>query len=335
VSGSAPQPRRVRVVVLNFDGGEAVLRAIDALAALRTGHRVEVVVLDNASTDGSAEAIAAAHPEVTLRRTGANLGFVANNLALADLDRVDYVALLNNDAFVEPGWLDPLVAALEADPGLGAVQSKILFDEPGPDGADVINNVGGVVLADGSGADRGFGQPDDGRFDEPEEIFTWCGGSVLLRPAYLADVGLFDEHLFLYYEDTDLGWRGRSQGWRYRYEPHSVVRHLHAASSGESSDVFRYHNERNRLLVLVKNGPAALARRAALRHPLSTLSYLRREVVEARQAHRRPDLGLVRVRVRAYGGFLRLLPVALADRRRLARRRTVPEAEVNAWIGRP
>ncbi len=140
----------------------------------------------------------------------------------------------------------------------------------------MINNVGGIVLADGSGADRGFGEPDEGQYDQPDEIFAWCGGSVLLRPSYLADVGLFDEHLFLYYEDTDLSWRGRALGWRYRVEPASVVHHLHAASTGGTSAVFRYYNERNRLVVLVKNAPAALARRAALRHPLSTLSYLRR-----------------------------------------------------------
>jgi N-acetylglucosaminyl-diphospho-decaprenol L-rhamnosyltransferase len=105
-------------------------------------------------------------------------------------------------------------------------------------------------------------------------VFAWSGGSVLLRPEYLDSVGLFEESFFLYYEDTDLSWRGRAQGWRHAYEPRSVVRHLHAASSGTGTDVFRYYNERNRLLMLVRNAPAAMAARAALRHPLSTLSYL-------------------------------------------------------------
>jgi len=324
----------VRVVVVNFNGGDAVLRCVDALGALDTRHEVEIVVVDNASGDGSTEALRA-RPGVAVWPTGENLGFVANNLALADLRAVDYVALVNNDAFVESDWLDPLVEALETDTRLGAVQSKILFDgRRTADGLDVINNVGGVVLADGSGADRGFDEPDRGQYDQPDEVFAWCGGGVLLRPSYLADVGLFDERLFLYYEDTDLSWRGRALGWRYRLEPRSVVRHLHAASSGEASPVFRYYNERNRLVVLVKNAPAALAQRAALRHPLSTLSYLRQAVRDAVRQRRRPDLGLVAVRLRAYGGFLRLLPAALAARRRLAHRRTVSEAEVSRWIGR-
>ncbi len=326
--------RRVRVVVVNFNGGDAVARCVDALTALDTRHDVEIVVVDNASSDGSPEALRQ-RPGVALWPSGSNLGFVANNLALADLGGVDYAALVNNDAFVDPGWLDPLVDALEADPGLGAVQSKIVFDQRDADGLDVINNVGGVVLADGSGADRGWGEPDRGQYDEPAEIFAWCGGAVLLRPSYLRDVGLFDERLFLYYEDTDLSWRGRARGWRYRYEPRSVVRHLHASSTGVASPVFRYYNERNRLVVLVKNAPAALARRAALRHPLSTLSYLRTALRTAVAQRRRPDLGLVAVRVRAYAGFLRLLPGALRARRRLNRRRTVPQGMVGTSLGRP
>jgi len=326
--------RRVRVVVVNFNGGDAVVRCVAALQALDTEHQIEIVVVDNASTDGSPEVLRAC-PGVAVWPTGGNLGFVANNLALADLRDLDYVALVNNDAFVESRWLDPLVDVLESQPRVGAVQSKILFEgRRTDDGAAVINNVGGVVLADGSGADRGFEEPDRGQYDQPDEVFAWCGGSVLLRPSYLAEVGLFDEHLFLYYEDTDLSWRGRALGWRYLLEPRSVVWHLHAASSGPSSPVFRYYNERNRLVVLAKNAPAALARGAALRHPLSTLSYLRTALRQAVADRRRPDLAIVVVRTRAYGGFLRLLPGALVARRRLARRRTVPEAEVSRWIGR-
>jgi GT2 family glycosyltransferase len=95
-------------------------------------------------------------------------------------------------------------------------------------------------------------------------VFAWCGGSVLLRSSYLQQVGLFDERFFLYYEDTDLSWRGRLLGWRYRYVPASVLRHEHAASSGEGSDLFRYFVEPNRLLMLLKDAPECVAARAAL-----------------------------------------------------------------------
>ncbi len=120
---------------------------------------------------------------------------------------------------------------------------------------DVVQNAGSVIIEGGYGADRGFLEPDTGQYDAPAEVFAWCGGSVLLRPGYLADVGLFDDDFFLYYEDTDLSWRGRSRGWRYRYVPGARARHVHAASTGEGTPVFQHYVERNRLLMLVKNAP--------------------------------------------------------------------------------
>ena len=129
---------------------------------------------------------------------------------------------------------------------------------------DVINNVGSNLYRYGFGGDRGFLERDIGQYDEPADVFAWCGGAVLLRRAYLDDVGMFDEELFLYYEDTDLSWRGRLRGWRYQYVPSSVIRHRHAQSSGLWSPTFRFYTERNRMLVLAKNAPARLAVRAIL-----------------------------------------------------------------------
>ena len=129
---------------------------------------------------------------------------------------------------------------------------------------DVINNVGSSLYRGGYGGDRGFLERDFGQFQQPAEVFAWCGGAVLLKRSYLDEVGMFDERLFLYYEDTDLSWRGRLQGWRYLYEPSSVVRHRHAQSLGVGTQLFRFYTERNRLLVLAKNAPARAALRAGL-----------------------------------------------------------------------
>ena len=125
---------------------------------------------------------------------------------------------------------------------------------------DVVNNAGSVVLTDGHGADRGFGMPDGEQFGEEEELFAWCGGAVLLRSDYLADVGLLDERFFLYYEDTDLSWRGRARGWKYQFVPDATVRHVHAATTVEGSASFAYFTERNRLLMLLKNAPMPMVR---------------------------------------------------------------------------
>jgi GT2 family glycosyltransferase len=143
-----------------------------------------------------------------------------------------------------------------ADLGRQAVWAEVAID---PHPYDVINNAGSDLYERGFGGDRGFLQRDEGQYERPAEVFAWCGGAVLLRREYLDQVGLFDDRLFLYYEDTDLSWRGQLAGWRYRYVPDAIVRHRHAASSGVGSPTFRFYTERNRLLVLTKNAPVELA----------------------------------------------------------------------------
>jgi len=449
----SPAPH-VRAVVLNFNGGDDVLRCVACLEALDWPRdRLEIVVVDNASVDGSADALREQFPHVTIIDSGGNLGFPANNLAMRDAGDADYVALINPDAFVEPGWLAPLVEALEADPTAGAATGRMLFapsfvdveiesptfvpgaggdvrqlgvrvsgvevdakdefgnaqlvdgfhglehgDPPegmfrwssghsvirvpvapgGPAGGvarvrmaaesakqvvlragtaeveatvgtdpawaevvlagepyDVVNNAGSVLVEGGYGGDRGFLEPDRGQFDEPAEVFAWCGGQALLRRKYLDEVGVFDERFFLYYEDTDLSWRGRSQGWHYLYRPEAVIRHLHGASAGEGSAVFAHYVERNRLLVLTKNAPARLAASAAWRYLLSTASYARRDVVGPMLRRRRPNTMLAKRRLRSYLAFLRLLPAMLVERRRLQRVAVVSSAEiVSRWTVR-
>jgi GT2 family glycosyltransferase len=147
---------------------------------------------------------------------------------------------------------------------------------------------------------------------------------VLLRQQYLDTVGVFDERLFLYYEDTDLSWRGRLQGWRYVYEPTAVVRHRHAQSSGVGSPVFRFHTERNRLLVLAKCAPARLAWRAGLGEAKRTLIANLRGLVWRPLTLRMPDRPEAAHRRRVFGSYLSLLPGVLRDRwmmnRRVSRR---------------
>ena len=443
--------RRVRVVVVNYNGGGTTLACLrSVLATDWPDGDLQVVLVDNDSTDGVVAAVKESFPTVTVIEAGSNRGFAGGcNLALHDLSDVDYVALLNNDAVVEPGWLHPLVAAVEGDTRVGAASPKILFTgsfvdiglesstavrglgdrrplgvrvsgarldgedafgrlqlaegfwglEHGhngeaafqwsrgaarvrvpvrPDGSlptvqlrlaadsnrtviaqsgeeqaqldvtaiptwfdvpaagppfSVVNNVGGVLLADGYGADRGYQEPDRGQFDRTEEVFAWCGAAVLLSSRYLKSVGLFDERYFLYYEDTDLSWRGRSQGWHYVYVPDSVVYHEHSATSVEGSRLFAHFVERNRLLTLTRNGPLALAGREAGRYLLITGSYARRDIFSPLAHARRPTTETVRRRLHSLGAYVRLLPATLADRRRLRRRRTVDDQQLlDRWV---
>lgn len=184
-----------------------------------------------------------------------------------------------------------------------------------PPDLTIVNNTGSVLTPDGYGADRGYLEPDDGRFDTADDVFAWCGAAALLRREYVDDVGAMDERLFLYYEDFELAWRGRSRGWRYRYVPDSVVEHLHAATTIEGSALKLHYEERNRLLVLTRHAPAGLAWRAVLRHPLTTMSYARRDVLSRIVHARRPRAVIVWRRLRAFGAFVIRVPGALRSRR--------------------
>lgn len=442
---------KVRLVVLNYNGGELVERCVRHLEALEWPEdRLEIVVVDNASTDGSDRCLER-RPRVRLIRSGANRGFPANNLGLTDLGDVDHVGLVNNDAFADARYLQPLVAALEADERLGAVCPKIVleprflalsitaptFSSPGdgrelsvrlsglevdggdvwrstsfgrgchqledgppaegpfrwlagtatisvpvgapggeapkaPEGArlrlaaprpvtvvldggggvveatvadiprwvevplggspyDIINNVGSILIEGGWGADRGFLERDTGQYDQPQDVFAWCGAGVLFRRSYLEDVGGFDDRFFMYYEDFDLSWRGRVRGWRYRYVPEAVLRHVHAATSVEGSPLFQHFVERNRLVMLLKNAPRRWVLGAIAGFLLATASYARRDVVLPLLRGCRPRPAMVWARLRSFGAFLGLVPHAWRERRRIEACRVVHEDLVVGW----
>jgi GT2 family glycosyltransferase len=189
-----------------------------------------------------------------------------------------------------------------------------------------------LLLEDGYGADRGYLQPDRGQFDEPVDVWAWCGATALLRVGYVRQVGCFWPPIFMYYDDADLAWRGRAVGWRYRYEPRSVVRHLHGTSAGEGSRLFEYQVERNRLVVLARNAPARLVWPALGRYLVAMAALARHDLVAAARAHRPPRFTLARRRLASLAGFLRLLPPVLVERRRLGRRQSVPDDDLVAWI---
>ena len=214
-------------------------------------------------------------------------------------------------------------------------QSLTTVDVPVPDGTaavDVVNNAGGIVFADGYGADRGFQQIDSGQFDQVQDVFTACGNGVALRTEVGAAVGWFDDDFFMYYEDTDLSWRIRSRGYAISYQPDAVLRHIHAASSKEWSPRFVFHVDRNRLLMLTKDASAALALSAVLRYPLTAASMALRTLVEALRVRHRPALRPHLLRARVFASYLRLLPRMLARRAAISRAASVPRAELEAWL---
>lgn len=197
---------------------------------------------------------------------------------------------------------------------------------------DVVNNAGGIVLRSGYGADRGFQEVDTGQYDTPVEVFAACGNGMAMRTAAGADAGWFDDDFFLYYEDTDLSWRLRSRGWSIRYVPTAVLRHIHSASSKEWSPRWVFHVDRNRLLMLTKNGSARLALTAVLRYPASTASMALRAAREGMAQRRRPAVRPHLLRARVMLSYLRLLGPMLTRRWRIGRTAAVSRKALEGWL---
>jgi GT2 family glycosyltransferase len=247
---------RVAAVVLSWNGKEDTLACLRSLAAA-TYPNLGVLVVDNRSSDGSAEAVAAQHPEASLVRLDANLGFAGGmntGIAAARSDGASHVMLLNNDTVVEPGFLEPLVAALAADDAVAAACSQIvLLDDPDTvwyAGADFRPRRGH------HGTNTGYGQPRLEPTLAPFATRRAGGGAMLISSTAVAEIGAFDELLFAYAEDTDWSLRAARAGRRVLVVPASVVRHaVSAASGGASSPDTLYYGLRNGLVVAERWAP--------------------------------------------------------------------------------
>ncbi len=202
---------------------------------------------------------------------------------------------------------------------------------PGTPAVDVVNNVGSLVFTAGYGADRGYQEVDNGQYDDPQDVFAICGCAVAFRTEAGREMDWFDDDFFLYYEDTDLSWRLRLAGWRLRYEPSAVVRHVHSASSIEWSPTFVFHTTRNRLLMLVKDATPSRARREYLAFLGETLQ-MTRPVIGALRRGRRPAARPLRARAKATGSLLRLTPAALRKRRSVGRSAVVARERIDSEL---
>lgn len=270
------------VIVVNWNGRHFLADCLGALERqTMPRHRYEILLIDNASSDGSVDFARAHFPGVRVHALERNLGFTgANNLGFG-LARGRSVVLLNNDTRVEPDWLAGLLAACDTDRRIGGATSRLLFrDRPG-----VVNSTGLILYRDGRGGDRDLGRVDDGATQIPSEVFGGCGASLLLKRELLDEVGGFDPRLFMYYEDLDLCWRARLRGWRFVYAPASIVHHVCGGSTKPASLLLFRQIERNRALVALKNGPpfVALAACAGL---LARMGRTWARFLTARRRHR-------------------------------------------------
>jgi len=244
----------VSVIIPNWNGVELLRGCLDSLRA-QTYPRVEVIVVDNASTDDSVPMMQASYPEVKLVILPANLGLTGGVNAGIKAADGEIIALLNNDAEADEKWVESMVRAMESHPNAGIVASKmLLFDR-----RDVLNSAGDTYGLDGIPANRGVWEKDIGHYDDDIHIFGACGGAVAYRKSMLDEIGLFDEDLFMYCEDVDMNWRAQIAGYGCVFAPDAMVYHRLSATGG--GKLASFYTGRNTLWVLAKDYPPALLRR--------------------------------------------------------------------------
>jgi GT2 family glycosyltransferase len=252
----SPGPR-VSVIIPNWNGREHLDVCLQALRG-KTFRSNEVILVDNASADGSPAFVRERFPEVQIIELTENQGFTGACIAGYEAGRGEFVCLLNNDTEADPCWLEAIVDAFDRRPDVGIVASKmLLFDR-----RDHFHTDGYFYRLDGIPGNRGVWQPDRGQYDRPEPVFSACGGAAAYRRAMVDEIGFLDSSFFFSCEDVDLAWRAHLAGWGVLYVPRAIVYHKLKASGG-SGVTSSYYDGRNFLYVIWKNYPAGLLRRHA------------------------------------------------------------------------
>lgn len=307
------------VIIPTWNGAHHLPTCLDALRR-QTYPAIEVIVVDNASTDDSLALLGARYPEVKVLALDRNFGLTGGINRGIRMAAGEFIAALNNDTEAAPDWAAEIVSVLESHPDAGIAASKMrLFDR-----RDVLHSAGDACGVDGIPINRGVWQTDAGQFDGDDTIWGACGGAAVYRRAMLDDVGLFDEDLFMYCEDVDLNWRAQLAGYRCVFAPRAVVYHRLSATGG--GVIASYYTGRNTLWVLAKDYPADLWHR----HWRAVIAAQLRITRDALRAWRGEA---ARARLRGQMAGLIGLPRWLCGKRRAVQAtRRVSIEEIERWL---
>jgi hypothetical protein len=256
----------VSIVVLTWNARDRIGDCLTSLAALDPPPS-EIIVADNASSDGTLAYVRGTFPAVRPLPLDRNLGYAGGNNAGARIASGKYLVFLNDDTEVERHWLRALVAPAERDPAIGLVTSRIVYgDRP-----DVVDSAGDGYLRCGGAFKHWHGQSAD-TAPGSREVFGACGAAFLIRRDLFESIGGFDEDYFMVYEDVDLSYRARLRGARCVYAADAVVRHAGSASIGWTSERQVFFGQRNLEWTWIKNSPARLLWRSAVSHAVYDLA---------------------------------------------------------------
>jgi GT2 family glycosyltransferase len=304
----------VTAIIVNYNGAQHLERSITSL--LGQSLRPHILVVDNASTDGSAAAAFKRFPEVEFLPLRRNTGFArAINTAMLHTTS-PVIVLLNLDAEAEPEFVERLTTPLFARPGLGSVAGTLVFARD----PDTVASAGIAVHRNGVAIDAGLGEPVR-REIEPTPVFGASGGAAALRRTAFLEAGGLPEPFFLYLEDVDLAWRLRLLGWESVWAPGAVARHAYSASAGEGSPFKRRLLARNRLWTIARVWPDEVLRDGAAAitmHDVLALAYSAATL----------DRAALWGRAEGIAG----LPFRLCERRDIQRKRVAEPAALEGWV---
>jgi GT2 family glycosyltransferase len=266
-----PDPPYIDAIVVNRDRAQLLLAALRSVEAAfeEAGVRGQTIVVDNGSTDASAELVAREMPAVRWIQLEGNTGFPA--AVNAGLERViaDWVLLLNNDATIDRHAIRRVMERqIPADVGMIALQMRFSAQP------ELVNSAGIGVDVLGVAYDRCLGESPSGVASERVEVFGACAGGAVYRRTMLEQIGRFDGGYFVYLEDADVAWRSRMAGWRALYEPEAVVWHHHSATARHGSSFKYFHVGRSRVRLLAKNADRRHLLRYGLQMVVFDLAYV-------------------------------------------------------------
>ena len=329
-----PAAPSISVIIVNWNRKTLLESCLLSLRGQRF-RSFEIIVVDNGSTDGSRDLLAREEwRDVRCITNETNLGFcAANNQGIAAA-KGELIALINNDAEADPGWLAALAEAARREPGYAMFASKIVsHDDP-----SVIDKVGHLIYPDGQNRGRGSGEQDRGQYDQAEEVAWPDGCAALYRKSMLQRIGGFDEDFFAYADDAELGLRAQSAGYRALAAPSALVRHRLGSTLGRYSPERIFLIERNRLWLVFKHFPWRM-------WPLVPFYYLKRTLASAGSAVRGEGdaaqagrslgaWGLLKCLIRAHAAAFIGLPRMLRKRRDLRPIRKLSGSEIAAFLER-
>lgn len=241
---------KVTIVIPNYNGKHFMEPCLASLKE-QTCQDYKVLVVDNASTDGSLEYMKEHYPEIEVIALDKNYGFSkAVNVGIQH-STTPYVILLNNDTTVDPHYVEEMIKAIERSPKIFSVSSKMIqMYHP-----ELIDSAGDLYTLLGWGVCRGTGRPVS-NYTEADEIFTACAGAAIYRRSAFSKIGYFDENHFAYLEDIDVGYRAKIYGYKNTYCPTALVYHVGSGTSGSKYNSFKVKlSARNNIYLNYKNMP--------------------------------------------------------------------------------